>query len=330
MSQPRILVFAEQKNGKVPKVFYEVMSAASALAQAKGGEVAALFIGKDVSGALKELQASGPAKIFLAEDTALEFFLDESYAAVFCRVIREYQPDVVLAGATMIGRPLLARVAALCDTGLAADCVEVGWDGDNLRLLRPAYGGSAMAVMRIPKKRPQMATIRPKVMREIAPDAGAKSEIIKLNLSPGETQSRVALLQQIRDSGGNVNLAMADVIVSGGRGLKAPENFKLVRDLAEVLGGAVGASRAVVDAGWISYAHQVGQTGKTVRPKLYIACGISGAIQHLIGMRTSDTIVAINKDPDAPIFNAASVGLVGDVFEIVPLLTKRLKEVLGN
>ena len=330
MPAPRILVFAEQKKGKIPKVFHEVMTGAHALASAKSAEVALLWIGKDVAGALEELKGAGPAKIFIAEHATLENYLDEPYGASFHCVFKEVQPEIVLAGATMTGRALMARVAALCDTGLAADCVEIGWDAEGLRMTRPVYGGSAMAVIRVADKRPQMATIRPKVMREWAAAPAAQCEIVKLSLSPEELKSRVQMVEQVADAGGNVNLVMADVIVSGGRGLKAPENFKLVRELADVLGAAVGASRAVVDAGWIPYAHQVGQTGKTVRPKLYIACGISGAIQHLVGMRTSDTIVAINKDPDAPIFGVATIGIVGDLFEIVPLLTKRLREVLGN
>ncbi len=326
----RILVFTEQRKGKIPKVFHEVMTAAHALAKEKSAEIAVLCIGKDLASISDELRASEPAKLFLAENQALEFFLDEAYAAIFHRVINEYQPDVVLAGATMTGRPLMARVAAMCDTGLATDCVEVGWDGELLKLIRPVYGGAGLAAIQIKSKRPQMATIRPKVMREKAQNPAAKCEIVKINIKPEELKSRTQILQQVQDMSSTVDLTVADVIVSGGRGLKAPENFKMVRDLAETLGAAVGASRAVVDAGWIPYAHQVGQTGKTVRPKLYIACGISGAIQHLVGMRTSDTIVAINKDPDAPIFGVATVGLVGDVFEIVPLLTKRLKEVLGK
>ena len=325
MGSPRILVFAEQKKGKIPRIFHEAMTAADTLAKAKGGEVAVLWMGKDSAAVVEELKASGPAKIFVAEHPGLEYFLDDAYGAVFQRVVKEYQPDVVLAGATMIGRPLMARLAALCGTGLAADCVELAWDGDLLRMTRPVYGGTAMAMLNIPAKKPQMATLRPKVLREKAPVAGANPEIVKLALTPAETQSRIQVLEQVQEAGGNVNLAMADVIVSGGRGLKAPENFKMVRELAEVLGGAVGASRAVVDAGWIPYSHQVGQTGKTVRPKLYIACGISGAIQHLIGMRTSDTIVAINRDPEAPIFKVATYGCVADLFTLVPLLTDEVK-----
>ena len=324
----RILVFAELRRGKIPRVFHESMTAAHALAKEKAGQVAVLCIGKDASALTPELTGAEPAKIYLAEHSTLEYFLDEAYAAIFYRVIQEYKPDVVLAGATMIGRPLMARVAALCDGGLAADCVELAWDGDVLKMVRPVYGGTALAAIRVATKRLQMATIRPKVMREKAPNPGATCEIVKITPAPEEIKSRTQVLEQVQETSGNVNLWMADVIVSGGRGLKAPENFKLIRELAETLDGAVGASRAVVDAGWIPYAHQVGQTGKTVRPKLYIACGISGAIQHLIGMRTSDTIVVINKDPDAPIFGVATIGLVGDLFEIVPLLTKRLKEVL--
>ncbi len=320
---PRILVYAEQRGGKVPRVYREVMNAALTLAQARGGEVAVLWIGKDASSRLGELKSAGPAKIYLAHHPQLEYFLDDVYAALFHRVIQSYQPDVVLGGATMIGRQLLPRVAALCNAAMIPDCVEVRWEENSLTTVRPVYGGVTLSVNRFTGL-PAMVSLRPKAVPEKEPVKNETCEIVALPVRDEDCVSSITVYDQVIDSGSTLNLTAADVIVAGGRGLRGPENFKMLEELAGVFGGALGASRSAVDAEWIGYSHQIGQTGKTVCPKLYIACGISGAIQHLVGMRTSDTIVAINKDPEAPIFGVADVGLVGDIFEVVPLLVRRL------
>jgi electron transfer flavoprotein alpha subunit len=234
----------------------------------------------------------------------------------------------VLFGATTTGRDLASRIAARIHAGLTADCTGLSIDIKEklLQQTRPAFGGNIMATIVCKNHRPQMATVRPKVMKRVDPDHKRLGEVIKVEPKIGKEELLVELIDVIQDTSVKVNLAEAEIIVSGGRGLGSPENFKLVEELAATLGGAVGASRATVDAGWISSHHQVGQTGKTVCPKLYIACGISGAIQHLAGMQSSDTIVAINKDPEAPIFKIATYGIVGDLFEIVPKLTKAIEK----
>ena len=237
----------------------------------------------------------------------------------------------MITGATALGRAFIPRVAAIIETGLTADCTGLDIDKENGLLLqtRPTFGGNIMATIVCRTKRPQMSTVRPHVFKKGTPEPGRKAEIIRMSLDGKPTDSRVKLLEFIEDVTEKIKVEDADIIVSGGRGLGKPENFKVVEELAEVIGAAVGASRAAVDEGWIPYSHQVGQTGKTVCPKLYIACGISGAVQHLAGMQTSDTIVAINEDPNAPIFEVATYGIVGDIFEIVPMLTARIKESRG-
>jgi electron transfer flavoprotein alpha subunit len=268
--------------------------------------------------------------VYIAEDRALANYQDEPYTNVIVELIKKYKPEIVLCGATSIGRSLISRVAVNIKTGLTADCTGLDIEAQRKILLqtRPAFGGNIMATIISPDFRPQMATVRHKVFPESASDMKRKGKIIRENFDGNLLISRTRLLDIVEEIESSVNLAEADIIVSGGRGLAAPENFKLVQDLAGVLGGAVGASRAAVDAGWMPYSHQVGQTGRTVSPKIYIACGISGQIQHLVGMQSAKIIVAINKDPDAPIFKVATYGLVGDLFAILPALTKRFKEVL--
>jgi electron transfer flavoprotein alpha subunit len=245
-------------------------------------------------------------------------------------LINEYKPEIVLTGATAMGRAFIPRVAAMIDTGLTADCTGLDICQETKMLLqtRPAFGGNIMATILCQNYRPQMATVRHKVMKEAAIEKGRKAEIINVDYSKKKQilTSRTKFIEEVVEEMHTVNIAEADIIVSGGRGLGGPENFKIIEELAQALGGAVGASRAAVDSDWIPYSHQVGQTGKTVCPKIYVACGISGAIQHLIGMQSADTIIAINKDPNAPIFQVASYGIVGDLFEVVPKLTKMLKK----
>lgn len=324
-----VWVFAEQKRGIIQPVVYELLGKGRELADALGVQLWAILLGYKIKDRAQELIYRGADKVIVVEDLLLENFLDEPYTQVLVDLIQKYKPEILLAGATTIGRALVSRVAVKVHAGLTADCTGLEIDSEKKLLLqtRPAFGGNIMATIITPNHRPQMATVRHKVMKEAKEDSSRKGEVEVLNYN-GKLSSRTKLIDMIDEVGKTVNLAEADIIISGGRGLGKAENFRIIEELAEVLGAAVGASRAAVDAGWISYAHQVGQTGRTVCPKLYIACGISGQIQHLVGMQSSDIIVAINKDPEAPIFKVADYGIVGDLFEIVPLLTKRFKEVL--
>lgn len=320
-----VWVFVEQRNGKPAGVVYELLGEGAKLASDLGEDLCAVLLGYNVQHAAEEMLKYGASRVYLVDDPALESFQDEPYAQVISELAEEYRPSVFLFAATTIGRSLAPRVAAMLKTGLTADCTKLAIDKETRLLLqtRPAFGGNIMATIVCRKKRPQMATVRPKVMKAAQRDQARTGEIVKLSreiIAP-----RARLLETYPIPGQHVNIQEADIIVSGGRGLGCPENFALLEELAELLGGAVGASRAAVDAGWIPYAHQVGQTGKTVRPKLYIACGISGAVQHLAGMSSSDVIVAINKDPNAPIFSIATYSIIGDVVEIVPALISELK-----
>ncbi|MDA8169116.1 MAG: electron transfer flavoprotein subunit alpha/FixB family protein, partial [Nitrospiraceae bacterium] len=297
------------------------------LADARGVELSAVLFGGSRDEA-RELVKWGADKVYFADSPAFARFNDEPYAELLANLVNEHRPEIVLAGATSIGRSFLPRVAARLRTGLTADCtvLEIEEGTGNLIQTRPAYGGNIMASILSPRTRPQMATVRPKVMKTGRYDPERQGEIIAVQT--GGIKCRTRVVESVRDTGPGqkVNLQEADVIVSGGRGLKGKEGFEMLRELASVLGGVIGASRAAVDEGWIPYCHQVGQTGKTVCPRLYIACGISGAVQHLVGMQSSDIIVAINKNPEAPIFNVATYGIVGDLQEIVPLLIRKIKE----
>jgi electron transfer flavoprotein alpha subunit len=327
-----VWVFAEQKGGKIQGVTFELLGAGRKLAAARETELSAVAIGEGLAEEAKRLIAGGADRVYLIEADGLASFREEPYARLLVRLIRERKPEIVLTGATAIGRSLIPRVAAELGTGLTADCTGLEIDPEKGLLLqtRPAFGGNIMAVIITPSRRPQMATVRHKVMKEAVPDPARSGEIVRIETAADDLASRTRVLSSVDEATATVNITEADVIVSGGRGIKGPEHFALLTSLAQALGGAVGASRAAVDAGWIPYSHQVGQTGKTVQPKLYIACGISGAIQHLVGMQSAETIIAINKDPEAPIFKVATYGLVGDVFEIVPLLVKKLKEKKGT
>lgn len=325
-----VWVFVEQKKSKVQSVSYELIGKARELADKLHTYVGAVLIGNAIENEAQSLIASGADTVYLVEAPQLANFLDEPYTNVLVSLIRKYKPEIVLSGATIIGRSLIARVAVKIDAGLTADCTGLDIEADRKILLqtRPAFGGNIMATIISPNYRPQMATVRHKVFVQPELDKSRKGKIIKETFPINEFASRTTLLEVVEEVENLVNLAEADIIVSGGRAMGGPENFKMLHDLAEVLGAAVGSSRAAVDAGWIPYSHQVGQTGRTVAPKIYIACGISGQIQHLVGMQSSKIIVAINKDPDAPIFKVATYCIVGDIFEIVPALTKKFKEVL--
>jgi electron transfer flavoprotein alpha subunit len=322
-----IWVVAEQRRGELAPVSFELLGEARRLAEDLKVQVAAVLLGAGVAHLAPILLAAGAHKVYLAEHARLQDFLEESYAAALTELARKFKPEIILTGATYSGRAFIPKVAAALKTGLTADCTAFGIDAEKRLLLqtRPAFGGNIMATIITPRTFPQMATVRPRVMKPL-PAEPSPGEVIPVALKSLETSGRsrfVATVQEIQE---RVPLGAAEVIVAGGRGLKEGKNFRLLEDLADLLGGAVGASRGAVDAGWIPYAHQIGQTGKTVAPKLYIACGLSGAAQHLVGMQSSDYIVAINKDPQANIFKVADVGLVGDLFEIVPALIQEIKK----
>lgn len=324
-----ILVFGEYRRGKVAPVSYELLGVGRKLADQRGVQLSVVIIGADVSRHADSFIASGADLVFIAESPALEHFQEDVYAAVLAQVIREQKPEVVLAGATAIGRSVVPYVATIIDAGLTADCtrLEIRESDGMLLQTRPAFGGNIMATIECPHTRPQMATVRPKVMAPAQLDPSRTGSIIHLELDEQIVQSKIEVLESVHNTEDQVNIQEMETLVAGGRGLDSEKGFALIRELADELGGAVAASRAAVDSGWIPYPHQVGQTGKTVSPKLYIACGISGAVQHAVGMQSAETIVAINRDQNAPIFNIATYGVVGDLYEVVPELIKRLREV---
>ncbi len=325
-----VWVFVEQKNGKVQSISYELLGKAHELAKKLNCEVSGIFIGNNLDDQVDELFWHGADNVYLVQAPEIANFQDDPYTNILVKLALKYKPEILLCGATSIGRSLISRVAINIKAGLTADCTGLDIDLERKILLqtRPAFGGNIMATIISPNYRPQMATVRHKVFQPMAPDKKRKGKVIKESFDSRVYFSRTKLLDIVDEVETLVNLAEADIIVSGGRGMGGPENFKLLEELAHVLGAAVGSSRAAVDAGWMPYSHQVGQTGRTVGPKIYIACGISGQIQHLVGMQSSKIIIAINKDPEAPIFKHSTYGIVGDLFQVVPALTKRFKEVL--
>jgi electron transfer flavoprotein alpha subunit len=324
-----IWVFIEQKNGKIQSISYELLGKAHELAQRLNCEVSAVLIGHNLDDQLDELVWHGADNIYLVQAPEIANFQDEPYTNILVELIKKHKPEILLCGATAIGRSLVARVAIKIKAGLTADCTGLDIEPEKKILLqtRPAFGGNIMATIISPNYRPQMATVRHKVMQPMAPDKKRKGKIIREGFAAPVYASRTKLLDIVEEIEQLINISEADIIVSGGRGMAGRENFKILEDLAYALGAAVGASRAAVDSGWMPYSHQVGQTGRTVAPKIYFACGISGQIQHIVGMSSSKIIVAINKDPDAPIFKYATYGIVGDLFGVVPALTKKFKEV---
>jgi electron transfer flavoprotein alpha subunit len=321
-----VWVFAEQRRGTIKNVAYELLSRGRELADTLKTELCAVCLGHDVND-VNSLIAYGADKVYFVDSPYLADNQEDYLTHKLLDLIKEHKPEVVLAGATALGRSFFPRVAAILNTGLTADCTGLDIDTEKRLLLqtRPTFGGNIMATIICPNKRPQMSTVRPRVFKKSAPDPSHEGQIIRVDFKKESVTAKTKLLSFIEDVTEKVKLEDADIIVSGGRGLGKAENFKLLAELAEVLGAALGSSRAAVDEGWIPYSHQVGQTGKTVCPRLYIACGISGAIQHLAGMQTSDCIVAINDDADAPIFEVATYGIVGDLFQVVPLMIKKLK-----
>ena len=322
-----IAVFIEQRDGTVAGVSYEMLGEGRKLADRLGEQLLAVLPGYEMQKQAEELVKFGADKVFYFDSPACSNFQDDTYAGIVAGFINREKPSIVLAGATAIGRSFIPKVAAKVYGGLTADCTRLEIDTDKRLLLgtRPAFGGNLMATIICPHHRPQIATVRHKVMKAAVKDEHRTGEVVVHKVEPGSIIERTRLIDIVKEVESTVNITEADIIVSGGRGLMKPENFGILRELAEVLGGAVGASRAAVDAGWIPYSHQVGQTGKTVCPKLYIACGISGSVQHMAGMQSADYIIAINKDPDADIFQIANLGIVGDVLEIVPALIAAFK-----
>ncbi len=338
-----VFVFAQQVDNEISSIAYELLGKAKDLANDLNTEVTAVLVGSGVKGLTDSLAEYGADKVIVVDDPELKEYRTEPYTHALASVINEFKPEIVLVGATAIGRDLGPRVSARVATGLTADCtvLEIGkfpinpignqpQKENQLLMTRPAFGGNTIATIACPDNRPQMATVRAGVMQKISPIKGAKAEVIEFN--PGFTPDHkyVEILNIVKEVKDIVDISEAKILVSGGRGVGSAENFKLLDDLAEVLGATVSCSRAVVDDGWKPKELQVGQTGKTVRPQLYFAIGISGAIQHTAGMEDSDIIVAINKDENAPIFDVADYGLVGDLNKIVPLLTEQLKAAIAN
>ena len=337
-----VAIFAQQVDNKLSSIAFELIGKAHELAADLGTDVTAVVLGKDIAGLADKLGEYGADKVVLIDDPALETYRTEPYAQALTAYINEYKPEIMLVGATAIGRDLGPTVSARVKTGLTADCtsLEIGdfplvakegqeQKHNQLLMTRPAFGGNTIATIACPDNRPQMATVRPGVMQKLPKEAGRKAEVINFKPEIKENNRFVEILNIVKNVTNTVDIMDAKILVSGGRGVGSPENFKLLEDLAEVLGGTVSCSRAVVDSGWKPKDLQVGQTGKTVRPNVYFAIGISGAIQHTAGMEESDIIIAINKDETAPIFDVADYGIVGDLNKIVPALTEALKAELA-
>jgi electron transfer flavoprotein alpha subunit len=321
-----ICVYAEHRRGKLSSVVSEIVGAARELQKELSSTVSAILVGANVRPYARELLELGVDEVWMLENSTIGDFDEDVHAELVTQILLEKRPEIFLGGGTVWGRSLLPRVAARALTGLTADCTELAIDPSTMlmRQTRPAFGGNIMATILTQNHRPQMATVLHKVMKPAERVANPKGKLIEFNHIE-VPKSELEFLEFVEEKTGTVNLAEADIIVSGGRGLKEAKNFAYIEKLALAAGGAVGSSRAAVDAGWIPYSHQVGQTGKTVKPKVYIACGISGAIQHQAGMKGSDLIVAINSDPNAPIFDIAHLGIVGDLFQVIPELVKRIE-----
>ena len=329
MSDARnVWVFIEVVRGKIKGVSLELLGQGRKMADDLGEKLVAIIPGNEIEDFAKMAIHYGADEAIVVDQKGLKDYSTDGYTKAMCTLIKKYNPAVLLIGATNNGRDLGPRVSSRMQTGLTADCTELGVDSETrlVKWTRPAFGGNLMATILCPDHRPQIGTVRPGVFKKPEEDTGRKGEIIHETVEFGPDEIRTRIVEVITEAGGaDVNLEEAEIIVSGGRGVGGPEGFEVLKELADEIGAQIGASRAAVDSGWISSLHQVGQTGKSVGPKIYIACGISGAIQHVAGMSSSDVIIAINKDPDAPIFNIADYGIVGDLFEIIPELTKRIR-----
>lgn len=322
-----IWVFVEQYGSKIRNVTLELLTKGRELADKLGEELASILLGENVSSLIKTLSAYGVDKIYLAEHKALKRYTADSYTDILTGAISKYKPSIFLFGATINGRELAPCIAARLHIGLTADCTDLQIDDERqLIQIRPAFGGNIMASI-VSRTRPQMATVRPNVMKIGDPDWDRDASIERIQVTLNSKIIRVKVLDVKKEStAATLNIEEADIIISAGRGLGSPDNLKIIDELAEVLGAAVGGSRPIVDSNWLPHQQQVGQSGKTVSPKLYVAIGISGALQHIMGMRTSDLIIAINKDPEAPIFSVADYGIIGDLFKVIPALTDEIRK----
>ena len=321
-----VYVLAEQRDGNIQKVAFELVGEATKLAKDLNEQVVAILLGDGVTAKAEELIQHGADKVIVVDDPMLAKYATEPYAKAITAIIKEFDPEIVLYGATSIGRDLAPRVSARVHTGLTADCtkLEIAEDTKLLNMTRPAFGGNIMATIVCKDHRPQMATVRPGVMKALAKDEARKGEVVDFKVDFTDADMNVKIREVVKGDSKTVDITEAKVLISGGRGIGSPDFFEKLQELADVLGGVVSASRAAVDSGWIAKDRQVGQTGKTVRPDLYMACGISGAIQHVAGMESAEYIVAINTNDTAPIFDVADLGIVGDVKAIVPKLTEAI------
>jgi electron transfer flavoprotein alpha subunit len=325
-----VMIIAEQRDGDIRKISYELVSEGRRLADALGQDLTAILLGAGTKDKAAELGQYGADKVIAADDERLAAYTADAYVPMIAEIVKANDPAILLLGASSLGKDLSARLSAKLGVGMAQDCVSFSVEDGKLVAVRPIYAGKAYAKVTFSDdSMPQMATARPNVMAISEPDAGKSAEVADAGVTLDDSALKTKVAEVIKDESGKVDLTEADKIVSGGRGMKGPEGFQVLEDLAAAIGGSVGASRSAVDAGWRPHTDQVGQTGKVVSPNLYIACGISGAIQHLAGMSTSKVIVAINKDPDAPIFQKADYGVVDDLFKVVPPLTEELKKVQG-
>ena len=324
-----VFIFVQQVDNKVTSVSYELIGKGKELAMELRTEVTAVLLGNKVDALCANLAKYGADNIIVMDDPALETYMTEPYVHALSEIIKAKKPEIVLIGATAIGRDIAPRVAARIHTGLTADCTKLDIDGEtnNLMMTRPAFGGNIMATILCPNHRPQMATVRPGVMQRAELKENAPAVIEHFKLKDMASRVNIEIIDIIKKTAGKMDIQDAKILVSGGRGMGSPENVRLLEELAVALGGTISSSRAAVDAGWMEKDRQVGQTGKTVRSNLYIACGISGAIQHLAGMEESEIIIAINKDPGAPIFEVADYGIVGDATKILPLFTEQVKKI---
>lgn len=323
-----VFVFVQQVESEITSVSYELIGEGKKLAKELGTDVTAVLLGNKVESLCETLAQHGADRVILVDDPKLKTYMTEPYAYTLQKLIEKYKPEVMLFGATAIGRDLAPRLASKIHTGLTADCTSLAVDSEtkDLMMTRPAFGGNIMATIICPEFRPQLATVRPGVMQRCPLDKAAKVKTENFSVTIEDKHINVEILDIVKSVAEKINIEDAKILISGGRGMGRAENFAILEELASVIGGTVSSSRAAVDSGWVDKTRQVGQTGKTVRPNVYIACGISGALQHLAGMEDAEIIIAINKDKSAPIFAVADYGIVGDALKIVPVLTQQLKE----
>jgi len=333
MTYAGVWTIAEARDGALRQVSFELLTRGRKLADKRDTTLSSVVLASGISDeTVRELIKRGADRVYVVDDPALAHFTAETFSNVLVKLIDTYKPEIIIAAATTSGRTLMPHVSMRTHAGLTADCTDLDIEEGtgNLLQTRPAIGGNILATIKTPEFRPQMSTVRPRSTKPAPADPSRTGEIVRLPFDPALRDDRVRRIAFKANEGEEVDIQAADVVVSGGKGLKKAENFALIRELAEKLGGSIGASRDAVDRAWIGYPHQVGLSGKTVTPKLYVAAGISGAIQHLAGMKTAETIVAINSDPDAQIFRVADYGIVGDLFEVLPLLNERLSREVGS